>query len=334
MSVAVTPHPSRDGQLLYEWLEANFRYFITADLPPVDSPGRCSVPTARDRVIPTLQALLNELHPIDYERVLRFATGERFQEELGPVEEECRCRWCERARERQEAEMQTPRQQRVRDVLVQTLADQFQHPQWARSRVHDSWYGYLRSAVRIEEPAASTDQFPKPCVNPAFKNSRAPLRFFFGTEERLSVYLRVVPPAWPLLSTLLGPSPRGEDAKYPPDVLKCVRMVAAHVGYCSLAPVSLQRKVLEWTWGAPKIGWTCHALECELPRPVARTSPDVPDDWIRHKFGHALNQLLLDALRHKCPVNRGLGMPLINGLFGNVYVKQIIVGNPYVYFPH
>ena len=337
----MAPHPRRDGQLLYEWIEANFRYFVSADPPTmINERGRAGDYSAKDRVIATLQALLSELDSADHERVLRFATGKRFQEELGPVEEACRCRWCEGARERQEMEILTPRQERVRSSLVQTLADQFQRTKWSRDglRTSSSWFrSYERPPVRIEESVASVDEFPKPSVNPAFKKSFAPFRFFFGTEERLNVYLRVVPPAWPLLSKLLGPPPSGEDAQYPPDVLECVTAVAAHVGYVSLAPISLQRKVLEWTWGTPKVRstrWTCQALECDLPCPLPRTCQEVPDDWIHHKFGHALNHILLDALRHKCPVNRGLGMPLIHGLYGNVYVKTIIVGNPYVYFPH
>lgn len=338
MSLPMAQYPRRDGELLYQWLEANFRYFMTAD-PPATTAKQDRSNAWGAKVIPAIEALVKELSSSEHERVLRYATGERFQEELGPIEEECRCRWCEQAHERRERERQIPRQQRVRDVVVQTLADQFQHPTRARSRASHSpfGYGYLRSALRIEEPVTSADEFPQPAVNPAFKKSFAPLRFFFGTEERLNVYMRVVPPAWPLLSKLLGPPPTGEDAEYPVDVLKCVRAVAAHISYASIASVSLQRTFLDWTWGEPKIRstrWTCQTLDCDLPRPLPRTSPKIPYDWIHHKFGHALNQLLLDALRHKCPLNRGLGMPLISGLYGNVYVKKIIVGNPYVYFPH
>ena len=330
------PHPRRDGQLLYEWLEANFRYFTADDQPA--APKGSSSKAWGAKVIPTLDVLLNELDSSDHERVLRYATGEPFGDELGPVMDECRCRWCEQAYERREQERQVPRRQRVRDALLQTLADHFQHPKRERSRASHSpfGYGYLRAAVRIEEPIILADEFPRPAVNPAFKKSFAPLRFFFGTEERLGVYMKVVPPAWPLLSNLLGPPPTGEDREYPADVLKCVRAVAAHISYASPASVSLQRTFLEWTWGTPKLRsthWTCRAEDCDLSRPLPRTSPDIPDDWIHHKFGHALMQLLLDALRHKCPVNRGLGMPLINGLSGNVYVKKIIVGNPYVYWP-
>jgi len=337
--MSVAPHPRRDGQLLHEWLEANFRFFITADAPTrTDRRARAGDCQATDRAIPIVQALLNELDPADHERVLRFATGERFEEELGPVVEECRCRSCEGARERQEQEEQIPREQRLREALVQTLVDQFRHPTRPRSQARCSLFGdgYIRSAVRMEEPTLSADGFPQPAVNPAFKKSFAPLRFFFGTEERLNVYMKVVPPAWPLLSKLLGPPPTGANAEYPIDVLKCVRAVAAHISYASIGSVGLQRTFLEWTWGTPKIRstrWTCRAVDCDLPHPLPRTSPEVPDDWIQHKFGHALYHLLLDALRHKCLVNRGLGMPLIGGLYGNVYVKHILVGNDYVYWP-
>ena len=337
--MSVAPRPKRDGQLLYEWLEENYRYFIAPDAPArIARRARDGDVNAKERTISTVQVLLNELDPAEHERVLRFATGERFDDELGPVEEHCRCRWCEGARDRQEQERQTSRERRLREALAQTLVDQFLHPTWPRSEARCSpfGYGYLRSAVRIEEPGPSADGFPQPAVNPRFKKSFAPLRFFFGTEERLSVYMKVVPPAWPLLSTLLGPPPTGEDADYPVDVLKCVRAVAAHISYSSIGSVGLQRTFLEWTWDTPKLRstrWTCRAVDCDLPHPLRRTSEQVPDDWIQHKFAHALTQLLLDALRHKCPVNRGLGMPLIRGLHGNVYVKRIIVGNDYVYWP-
>ena len=122
-------------------------------------------------------------------------------------------------------------------------------------------------------------------------------------------------------------------AMRPPDVLDCVEAVAAHLAYAPTVPVPTQRQFLAWTFGEPKVGGSCQMPDCRLPKELPHPWHEVPDDRVQHKFGHALQDLLLDALRHKCPVNRGLGMPLIHGLSGNVHVRHIIVGNPYVYYP-
>ena len=322
---------TRDGELLYDWLHANFRYFMAGETPAIDGQGR---PTKDRRGQATLQALVEQLTYTEHERALRFAIGGRFEDELGPVEDGCECRWCAPARQRQEQERQRPREQRVRDELVQTLTRQFQGSSRHRRCSRCSGLGSYSRPIRVVDRDAERGTLPSPPVKPSYKKSFAPLRFFFGTEERLSVFLEVVPPAWPLLSKLLGPPPTGEDAEYPPDVLSRVTAVAAHLAYAPRAGIEMQRKILAWTWGEPKIGGSCQMSGCKLPKELSHARSEVPDDRVHHKFGHALEDLLLDPLRHKCPVNRGLGMPLIQGRLGYAHVRHLIVGNPYVYYPH
>ena len=329
MAMQVTAGRRRDPDVLYDWLEANLRYRMTGPAPTSsDADAGSHKTTVHDRWIMTLQALLDELDPTDHERVLRFATGKRFQEEQGPVDAACNCRWCAAARARQEAEMRTPREQRIRESLVKTLDQQLPRSPWAR--LHAAEDLSRRRKLRIEMSPARP--FPAPAVNPAFVNSRAPLRWFFGKEPRLAVYLEMVPPAWPLLVRLLGLPLEEEDAEYPMDVPECALAVAAHMSYAPVVRMGLQRKVLGWTWHTPKAGWRCHVPQCSLPKPLPRTELEVPEDWLQHKFAHALHVLLLDALRHKWPVNRGLGMPLIDGLWGNVDIPRILSDSPYAYY--
>ena len=75
--MSVAPHPRHDGQLLYEWLEANFRYFTAGD-PQLGDKKRGSVQrSASDRAIGTLQALLDQLDAADHERGAKIAERNR-----------------------------------------------------------------------------------------------------------------------------------------------------------------------------------------------------------------------------------------------------------------
>ena len=331
MAMQLTANRRRDPDVLYDWLEANLRYLMTGPAPTSpDTDAGSDKMTVQERWTMTLQALLDELDPTDHERLRRFACGKRFQEELGPVDVACNCRWCASARARQEAEMRTPREQRIREALVKTLDQQLPRSRWARRYTFAD--RSRRPKLRIE--AAQADPFPAPAVNPAFANSHAPLRWFFGKEPRLAAYLEMVPPAWPLLVRLLGLPLQGEDAQYPPDIQEGVLAVAAHMSYAPVVRMHVQRRVLGWTWHTPKAGWRCHVPQCPLPKPLPGTVFEVPEDWLQHKFAHGLHVLLLDALRHKWPVNRGLGMPLIDGLWGNVDIPRMLSESPYAYAGH
>jgi len=166
-------------------------------------------------------------------------------------------------------------------------------------------------------------------VNPRPQRSRIPWRWFHGTAERLNVYLEMVTPAWPLLNNMLASA---GGRRFAPDFHDCLDAVVLHLSY-AVIPVSVQRQLLEWTWGVPVRGWTCHVWHCHFPESEPHTAVVTPDDWIHHKFAHALMVLVQSALERKCSLDRSLGMPVIAHPWVCGDPRHMPNHSPYFYWP-
>ncbi len=146
-----TPFLTRWKRELYERIFFPVCGLLLEDLRPRHPDGRYDAGEVLERIPEAAGRLAERTSPEDQEMFLE-AVGEPFADPIGPIEPDCRCRYCREARRALRRAAQVPREDRVRDLFVHVIVWHI-HSLFKKPDAYHRRRGLPRLSVRRRDSA-------------------------------------------------------------------------------------------------------------------------------------------------------------------------------------